>query len=57
MYIFFLIKFKNKNFLRLHREYSLLNEYNYKSLNHKINFFIIKRRVKRFIYELKLFLK
>ena len=55
MHVFFLLKSKNKAFLKLHHEYFLFEKHNRKFFNQKIDSFFIKRRVKRFAYEFKLF--
>ena len=54
MYMFLLLKSKNKTFLKLHCEYFLLEKHNRKLFNQKIDSFLVKRRLKRFVYKLKL---
>ena len=55
MHMFFLLKSKDKTFLKLHHEYFLFEKHNRKLFNQKIDSFLVKRRVKRFAYEFKLF--
>ena len=54
MHVLFLLKSKNKIFLRLHHEYSLFGKHNRKLFNQRIDSFLVKRRVKRLAYELEL---
>ena len=54
MHVFFLLKSKNKTFLKLYHKYFLFEKHNRKLFNQKINSFLVKRRVKRFAYEFKL---
>ena len=55
MHVFFLLRSKDKIFLKLHHEYFLFEKHNRKLFNQRINSFLVKRRVRRFAYELKLF--
>ena len=49
-----LLKFDDKTFLRLHHEYTISSKSKTKLFNQKAKPFLIKRRVERLIYELKL---
>ena len=48
---FFLLKFENKFFFRFYKNYILFEKSNKKLLNQRIDFFLIKRRIKQLIYE------
>ena len=50
-----MFKSSEKIFFRLHKNYILFFKFNVKLFNQRINFFIVKRRVKRLAYELNLF--
>ena len=50
-----LLKIENYVYLRLHHEYRLFNKFERKIFQQRCDSFLIKRRVKRLIYELKLF--
>ena len=50
-----LLKSENKTYLRLHKKYSLSNNHSKKLSTQRCDSFIIKRRVERLVYELKLF--
>ena len=54
-HISLMFKLNEKIFLRLYKSYILLFKFNVKLFNQRIAFFIVKRRVKRFAYELNLF--
>ena len=51
--IFF--RFNKKIYFWLHHNYKLLDRFNRKMFNQRCEFFTIKRRVKRLVYELNLF--
>ena len=55
MHVLLLLKLKNKTFLKLYHEYFLFEKHNRKLFNPKIDSSLVKRRVKRFAYEFKLF--
>ena len=55
MHVLFLLKSKDKTFLKLHHKYFLLEKHNHKLFNQRIDLFFVKYRVRRFAYELKLF--
>ena len=55
MHVFFLLKLKDKTFLKLHHEYFLFEKHNRKFFNQRIDSFFVKRRVKRFAYKFELF--
>ena len=46
--------FDDQVYLRLHRDYFLLNKHNFKLSNQRIDSFLIKRRVERLVYEFDL---
>lgn len=48
------ISFEEKTFLRLNHDYRLFEKFNVKLFNQRINSFLIKSRIERLIYELKL---
>ena len=49
------LQFDDKIYLKLHQNYNLLDRFNKKMFNQRCEFFIVKRRVDRLVYELKLF--
>ena len=51
-HILLLLKLNDKIFLRLHKKYTLLNKFNIKLFNQRVDSFFIKRRIERLIYEL-----
>ena len=51
-HILLLLKSNDKVFLRLHKKYTLLNKFNIKLFNQRVDSFLIKRRIERLIYEL-----
>ena len=53
-HIFLLFKSNDKVFLRLHKRYTLLNKFNIKLFNQRVDSFFIKRKIERLIYELNL---
>ena len=53
----FFLKKGDKTYLRLHKEYKLSDEFNKKLFNQRCDLFLIKRRISRFAYELKLSFK
>ena len=54
-HISLMFKSNEKILFRLHKNYTLFFKFNVKLFNQRIDFFIVKRRVKRFAYELNLF--
>ena len=54
-HISFMFKSSENSFFRLNKNYILFFKFNVKLFNQRIDFFIVKRRVKRFAYELNLF--
>ena len=54
-HVFLLFKSNEKTYFRLHHEYILLNKFNRKLFNQRCDFFLIQKRVDRFVYQLTLF--
>ena len=57
LHVSFLLKLKDKVFLRLHRDYSLFEKHNKKFFNQRCDSFLVKRRIDRLVYELDLSLR
>ena len=49
-----MLKSKNKIFLRFNKKYKLFDKNNFKLFNQRVELFLIKRRIKEFVYELNL---
>ena len=49
-----LLKKINKTYFKFHKKYKLSKNQNQKLSNQRYELFLIKRRIKRFVYELKL---
>ena len=50
-----MFKSKNKAYFRLHQKYTLSNHFNRKMFNQRCDFFLVKRRIERLVYEFDLF--
>ena len=50
-----MLKFDDRAYLRLNHDYHLFNKFNRKLSLQRCDLFLIKRRIERLIYELKLF--